>query len=927
MRDGFSAKAQKAFERQWVLFIRQSTIHQRLVNVGSGDVQAQQLRTMERMNVRPDQIVTIDARGESGRAEVVRKHFEELIHLLKTGLVGVLVLARFDRIGRNDEDTGRVLRLLAKQGGMLLIDGRIYDPKEPTDKLSLGVQSAFAEYDNLARARWMMLARLAMARQLKARIALPTGLVWANPRNEVFRTRLVSAGLGGWLERLGEHRAIIGREPVQQLVFPHPDREIYDSARLRLDWMLESQNLSELRARIREPGSGWPRPGKVPVVRTSIYSPDHVPLWIPVEHSELADWYLSPALYSIYAYAAQSLADADDLPIAEFSVWEPGAFPSYAEPEDLERIQSFLSRAPSKPWKSSLKSPEHVLPNVRCGRVRENGTPCGRQMSSTGSGGERRYSTCCRHAAPSGSVSHVIEDPVLEVLVAALRPEEIKTAVGTLRLDRDAALERRNAAQLQRDDLKAGAEAALELTIEAQARKHPELVSHYMRRHSELTTQAAEAERKLAVLCMEENQIRAVTKQDYTRVLALATDLPRLVQDARSNPSVLQKLVGELTRAVHILPLAHGVVAVDIEFPTGVRVRRVVETHPTRSSQPQRLYAASRLEAGAKPADVADELNRALATIYQRAPSTRPFNARRVKTMAAMHIHGGDVPPREGHALDRNAIAARYGVSPAEALEAILQGELGPASWTSEGELGVVPTSDEAAWVFVEWARREVAAQKGWSVDDTVTVVEAVEALGLSRENVLANAERCSGPVRMPARRVWVRRSEAADPEAVVRARLHELRPDLDPTWWVALKQAPQRAGRSRETLKKHFPVARPGFGAGGVKSVYVWLSPDLPLPWQAPSLAEAVQALGGEYDPNDFVPLTKLAADLRSRVNFRNEEALRSAAREGRIVSVRVARTGRGLPTALYVLVPPDVRTAESAEVVRAWLGHRSRG
>ena len=356
MRGSFSRRAQAAFARKWVLFIRQSTSYQRLVNVGSGDVQAQQVRTMERMNVRQDQIVTIDARRGSGRAEVVRHHFEELTRLLETGLVGVLVLARFDRIGRNKVDTERVLRLLGKHGGMLLIDGRIYDPKEPTDQLSLGMQSAFAEYENLARARWMMLARLEMARQLKTGIPLPTGLIWASPGNSVFRARPLTAGLGGWLERLGEHRAVVGREPARRYVFPYPDREVYDSARLRLDWLLEHQDLAAVRARIREPGSGWPRPGLVPMVRASVYSPDIAPQWIPVEYSELDDWYLSPALYSIYAYAAKSLALADDLPLSEFSVWEPRAFPSFAEPEDLERVESFLSRAPRKPWKSKLKN-------------------------------------------------------------------------------------------------------------------------------------------------------------------------------------------------------------------------------------------------------------------------------------------------------------------------------------------------------------------------------------------------------------------------------------------------------------------------------------------------------------------------------------------------------------------------------------------
>ena len=925
MRDGFSRRAQDAFARQWVLFIRQSTMHQRMANVGSGDVQAQQVRTMERMNVKPEQIVTIDARGESGRAEVIRHFFEQLVRLLATGLIGVLVLARFDRIGRNKSDTERVLRLLAQHGGMLLIDGRIYDPREPTDQLSLGMQSAFAEYENLARARWMMLARLEMARQLKTGIPLPTSLIWANPNHAAFRARLVSAGLGEWLGRLGEHRSSSGREPSKKYVFPYPDREVYDSARLRLDWMFETQDLAAVRDRIRDPSSGWPRPGLVPIIRTSVYSPDTAPQWIPVEHSELDAWYRSPALYSIYAYSAMSLAEADDLPVSEFSVWEPRAFPSFAEPEDLEQIESFLSRAQSKPWKSQQEEREHLLPNVRCAQPRDDGTPCGRHLTSAGSGSERRYSTVCRHSAPHGTASQQIEEPVLEVLLAAIRPEEIQTAVETLRRDGDAALVRRNAAQTHCDRLKAQAAAALDLVIEARAGGQTEVVPTYMERHRDLAVQAAAAERKLEALRVEEAQIRAVTDADYARVVALAGNLPRLVEDARANPEVLRNLVGVLTSAVHVRPLAFGVVQVEVEFPTGVRVRRIVETFPTKSTQPQRLYAAQRLAGGASAVEVADELNRALKAVFERAPSTPRLNARRVGTMAAMHVHGGDVPPREGAALNALELATRYGVTEEQAQEAILLGSLGPASWTSGDTLAVVPTSEEEVWVFVEWTRRVVAEQRGWPLDETLTVVEAVEALSLSRDDVLRNAGRCSGATALPARRLWVRRSEAEDPEAALRARLQELRPDLDPGWWVPCADAAEREGWSKDIVKKHFPVVRPGYGPSGEKSVYVWLHPELPRPERFPTLAAAVQALGDEYDPDDFVAVSVLGADLSSRFGVGGQWALQSAASDGRIVSIRAARSGRGSRFTQYVLVPPEVRNAACAEDVLAWLGRPS--
>lgn len=176
MSDGILRRVEAAFAKKIVVFIRQSTFTQRIQNIGSGDVQFEQRRRLEKMNVREAQVVTIDARGESGRAEVVRHHFNALIQLLTTGTVGVLVLARFDRVGRNREDSNKVIRLLVKCGGMLMIDGKLFDPRSPIDGFSLDMQSAYAEYENRARTLWLMAARLNMARRLATVVPLPTGL-------------------------------------------------------------------------------------------------------------------------------------------------------------------------------------------------------------------------------------------------------------------------------------------------------------------------------------------------------------------------------------------------------------------------------------------------------------------------------------------------------------------------------------------------------------------------------------------------------------------------------------------------------------------------------------------------------------------------------------------------------------------------------
>jgi DNA invertase Pin-like site-specific DNA recombinase len=916
MKEGFTRRAQAAFKRKWVLFIRQSTMFQRLHNVGSGDVQAQQHRHLERMDVRDDQVVTIDARGESGRAEIVRHFFEELVRLIETGTVGVLVLARFDRLGRNSTDSARVLNLLAKHGGMLLVDGRIYDPREPHDQLTLGMQSNFAEFENRARARWMQLARLAVARRLQSVIPVPTGLTWADVTDPSFCARMEAAGLADWLVRTKEHRAAALRGETRLHVMPYPDREVYDAARLRLDWLLETQDLAAVRARIRDPLSGWPRRGMVPLVRSWVYSAQLAPEWIPVEYSDQEAWYLSPALYTIYGYAARALAEADEAPLSEFAVWEPHAFPSFAAPEDRQRVVAFLERGQSKPWKAKTPIRDHLLSNVRCAKLRD-GRPCGRRMTAVRDGPVRLYGTFCRHPRPHGRASLRIEEPVIEVMLAAFDPTEIRRAVEGLRRDRDAVLKRRSEAKAMLDSLEAQARAAMDLAIEAKAEDKARLEKLYKERHADLATKAMDMERSLAALCEEEAAIRAVTDEDYKRVLALASDLPSLIERARVDPPLLRRLVGELISAVHVLPLAHGVVELGIEFPTGVRVRRLVETHPANSTQPQRLYAAHRFAKGASADAVAAELGQFL----QRNPSFTRFKARRVETMAAMHVHAGDIPPREGEQQCPRALAARYGVPEALALEATLQGILGPASWADTGTLAVVPTDREVAWAFPEWGRRQVAAQQGWPVEDTVTIPEAMDVLKLTRSAVEARARRTSGAHAFPAYRVWVRKSHVADPEGALTATLRDARPDLDPACWVPMRVATKQLGVARATVRAHFPVVQPGFGPNREDSWYAWLHPDQVAEHTVPSLVEAVAALGVGYDPEEFLLIGAVANDLTSRVGCGGEWALREAARRGHIVTVRARQSDHRTVAKTYVHVPAAVRTASSGGVVRAWL------
>lgn len=309
-----------AVDREVWLLIRQSSYVQGRLNVGSAEVQRQQSRYVRPFGVEPDGIRVVDARGESGRAGADRPQFAALLEAARAGRIGILLLARHDRLGRNDEDSSALFAALSRTGGLVMVDGRCYDPSEPHDKLMLGLQAQFAEYENNARMRWMQLSRWSLVKRLEYRVPLPSGMVWASLDDEEYVRRMTDAGLGAWLTRVqadpaayraaskASDRVAQDREARAYYPLPFPDASVARSIELRLAWLRELESVTAVQRRIeRDPR--WPRPGMVPVTRGRRYVAGARAHWVPVERSALLRWFRSPALYGTYAASSRMVFD------------------------------------------------------------------------------------------------------------------------------------------------------------------------------------------------------------------------------------------------------------------------------------------------------------------------------------------------------------------------------------------------------------------------------------------------------------------------------------------------------------------------------------------------------------------------------------------------------------------------------------------
>jgi DNA invertase Pin-like site-specific DNA recombinase len=299
----------EAIQRGVVGFFRQSTMIQMRRNLGSQRVQEEQVRHLRPFGVTPEDVKVILAYGESGREGVVRAKFRELVELVEAGRVGLVVLARHDRLGRNTHDSQELYDLMREMGVLIMVDGRIYDPSDINDDFVLGIYAKFAEYENRARARYIALSMFANARRLAARIPLPTGLVWASPDDPDFRRAAAEAGLLHALDQLDLHRACSRVEERAYYILPHPDRDLQQAVRCAAEWLLETGSLRHVLQRIETGYPGWPKPGEVPIrAGGSRYTRETGVQWVKVTPTRIYEWLRSPALYGTYQFRARSLA-------------------------------------------------------------------------------------------------------------------------------------------------------------------------------------------------------------------------------------------------------------------------------------------------------------------------------------------------------------------------------------------------------------------------------------------------------------------------------------------------------------------------------------------------------------------------------------------------------------------------------------------
>jgi DNA invertase Pin-like site-specific DNA recombinase len=136
-----SAIQRTHLERLAYVYVRQSTPVQVRQHQESTERQYQLRERARALGWAPSAVEAIDEdQGRSGSATAHRPGFQRLVTAVSLGQVGIVLMLEASRLARNNGDWYRLVELCALSGTLIADETAIYDPRDPNDRLLLGVK-------------------------------------------------------------------------------------------------------------------------------------------------------------------------------------------------------------------------------------------------------------------------------------------------------------------------------------------------------------------------------------------------------------------------------------------------------------------------------------------------------------------------------------------------------------------------------------------------------------------------------------------------------------------------------------------------------------------------------------------------------------------------------------------------------------------
>lgn len=144
------------FRRSAVVYVRQSTLHQVRGNRESGARQYGLVDRAKALGWPADAVQTIDEdQGRSGAHAEQRQGFKKLLAEIGAGQVGLVLALEASRLARSSLDWHRLVEICVVTDTLLADETAVYNPRDPNDRLLLGVKGTLSEAELFTiRCRW-----------------------------------------------------------------------------------------------------------------------------------------------------------------------------------------------------------------------------------------------------------------------------------------------------------------------------------------------------------------------------------------------------------------------------------------------------------------------------------------------------------------------------------------------------------------------------------------------------------------------------------------------------------------------------------------------------------------------------------------------------------------------------------------------------
>jgi len=166
------------YERVAFVYVRQSTPLQVIENRESTERQYHLRERAIELGWPPSRVEVIDEdQGRSGSTAAHRTGFQRLAADVVLGKVGIVLMLEASRLARNNSDWYRLIEICGVSGTLIADESAVYNPREPNDRLLLGVKGTLSEAELFTLRTRLYEGRWNKARKGQLRFPLPVGYV------------------------------------------------------------------------------------------------------------------------------------------------------------------------------------------------------------------------------------------------------------------------------------------------------------------------------------------------------------------------------------------------------------------------------------------------------------------------------------------------------------------------------------------------------------------------------------------------------------------------------------------------------------------------------------------------------------------------------------------------------------------------------